>query len=184
MALKGNLRDFSTTQLLNLISLARKSGSLIVEGPSQVAQLAFRNGKLVYAQMGQEDCNLTTILQKAGKLNSEQARVLRERAGQAGDKELGLLLINAGYVSQADILLTTAALAFGVAAPGSAAPPTKNKGTSASANVTERFPVADPPHGTSPSRFMKRMKKKSVRMYGTYASAPWPMLRRTTSSRK
>lgn len=106
MALKGNLRDFSTTQLLNLVSLAKKTGTLVVDGPGEAAQLAFRNGKLIYAQLGQEDGNLTHILHKASKLNDEQARVLRERASRASDKELGLLLINAGYVSQADILLS------------------------------------------------------------------------------
>jgi hypothetical protein len=106
MALKGNLRDFSTTQLLNLINLARKTGTLVVEGTSQAAQLSFRNGKLIYAQLGQEDGNLTYILHKAGKLTDDQARVLRERATSASDKELGLLLINAGYVSQTDILLS------------------------------------------------------------------------------
>ena len=52
------------------------------------------------------DGNLTGILHKAGKLNDEQARVLRERAAHSSDKELGLLLINAGYVSQTDILLS------------------------------------------------------------------------------
>lgn len=106
MALKGNLRDFSTTQLLNLVSLAKKTGTLVVDGPGQAAQLSFRSGKLIYAQIGQEDSNLTHILHKASKLNDEQARVLRERASKASDKELGLLLINAGYVSQADILLS------------------------------------------------------------------------------
>ena len=35
MALKGNLRDFTITQLLNLINLARKTGTLVVEGPSE-----------------------------------------------------------------------------------------------------------------------------------------------------
>lgn len=106
MALKGNLRDFSTTQLLNLVNLAKKTGTLVIEAPGQAAQLAFRNGKLVYAQMGQEDGNLTYILHKAGKLTDDQARVLRERASHSSDKELGLLLINAGYVSQTDILLS------------------------------------------------------------------------------
>jgi hypothetical protein len=106
MALKGNLRDFSTTQLLNLVSLAKKTGTLVVDAPGQAAQLSFRSGKLIYAQMGQEDSNLTHILHKASKLNDEQARVLRERASKSSDKELGLLLINAGYVSQADILLS------------------------------------------------------------------------------
>ncbi len=106
MALKGNLRDFSTTQLLNLINLAKKTGTLVIEGQGQAAQLSFRNGRLIYGQMGQEDGNLTGILHKAGKLNDEQARVLRERAAHSSDKELGLLLINAGYVSQTDILLS------------------------------------------------------------------------------
>jgi hypothetical protein len=106
MALKGNLRDFSTTQLLNLVSLAKKTGTLVVDGPGQQALLSFRNGKLIFGQMGQEDGNLTHILRKAGKLSDEQVRVLRERAANAGDKELGLLLINAGYASQADILLS------------------------------------------------------------------------------
>jgi hypothetical protein len=106
MALKGNLRDFSTTQLLNLVSLAKKTGTLAVDGPTQGARLAFRSGKLIYGQLGQEEANLTQILHKAGKLSDEQARVLRDRASRSGDKELGLLLINAGYVSQADILLS------------------------------------------------------------------------------
>jgi hypothetical protein len=105
MALKGNLRDFSTTQLLNLISLARKTGTLVVEGPGQVAQLSFRSGKLNYANLSRQDSRLAHILHRAGKLSNEQARAVGERARNAGDKELGLLLINAGYVSQADILL-------------------------------------------------------------------------------
>jgi hypothetical protein len=37
MALKGNLRDFSVTQLLNLINLARKTGTLTIEGPTEAA---------------------------------------------------------------------------------------------------------------------------------------------------
>jgi hypothetical protein len=107
MALKGNLRDFSTTQLLNLISLARKTGRLAVSAPGHTAELSFRNGKLIYARLGQaDDANLAQILHKAGKLNAEQARALRERARTASDKELGLLLINAGYATQADILLS------------------------------------------------------------------------------
>ena len=104
MALKGNLRDFSTTQLLNLVSLAKKTGTLVIEGPGQAAQMAFRNGKLVYAIIGEGDGGLPAILQKAGKLTEEQAKALKARAAHASDKELGLLLINAGYVNQNDIL--------------------------------------------------------------------------------
>jgi hypothetical protein len=104
MALKGNLRDFSTTQLLNLVALAKKTGTLVIEAPGNGATMAFKNGKLIYAQMGADDSSLPTILQKSGKLTDEQAKALRARAGAASDKEIGLLLINAGYVNQNDIL--------------------------------------------------------------------------------
>jgi hypothetical protein len=105
MALRGNLRDFTITQLLNLINLAGKTGTLIVDGPTDQASVAFRDGKLAYARIGHEDNRLATVLHKANKLTVNQYRALVERAGQMTDKELGLLLINAGYVSQEDILL-------------------------------------------------------------------------------
>lgn len=104
MPLKGNLRDFSTTNLLNLINLAKKTGTLVIDGPSSGAQMSFRNGKLIYAAIGHEDGNLANILRKTGKLTEEQTKVLRARAAHATDKELGLLLINAGYVNQGDIV--------------------------------------------------------------------------------
>ncbi|MCI0395837.1 MAG: DUF4388 domain-containing protein [Chloroflexi bacterium] len=103
MALKGNLRDFSTTQLLNLISLARKTGTLTIEG-SQVAQMSFREGKLIYASLGENGNNLAQILQRAGKLSDEQGRIIQSRAQGTGDKQLGHLLIQAGYVTQSDII--------------------------------------------------------------------------------
>ena len=105
MALRGNLRDFTVTQLLNLINLAQKTGTLIVDGPSEQAYVSFRGGKLAYARIGQEDGGLAGVLHKARKLNANQYRTITERAGRMSDKELGLLLINAGYVSQEDILL-------------------------------------------------------------------------------
>lgn len=104
MALKGNLRDFSTTQLLNLINLARKTGTLTIEGPGEVAQMSFREGKLIFAQMGGDDSTLTAALQKAGRLTPDQARALRGRVEAASDKQLGLLLINAGYATQTEII--------------------------------------------------------------------------------
>jgi len=98
MALKGNLADFSTTQILNLISLARKTGTLRVYAPVETNEMitdgagnkrrkvvpgkerataAFREGRLILALMGEQDGHLANVLHKAGKLNTEQARVIR-----------------------------------------------------------------------------------------------------------
>ncbi|MGD8472860.1 MAG: DUF4388 domain-containing protein [Anaerolineae bacterium] len=104
MALKGNLKDFSTTQLLNLIHLARKTGTLTIQVPSGVTTLFFREGKLVYATMSGRDGHLASILARSGKLSEANAKVIRARAGTQSDKELGMLLISAGQVTQPDIV--------------------------------------------------------------------------------
>ncbi|MCC6613812.1 MAG: DUF4388 domain-containing protein [Anaerolineae bacterium] len=121
MPLQGNIRDFSTTQLLNLINLAGKTGTLtIFEGVptaekdamggvkmapgKERARVAFKIGKLIHAILDDQDGNLVSVLNKAGKLTSEQARIIRERSSNTTDKALALLLINANYVTQKDVV--------------------------------------------------------------------------------
>lgn len=121
MPLQGNLRDFSTTQLLNLVNLAGKTGTLsifesvrtgekdAVGGEKMVpgkerARVSFKVGKLISAVLGGQDGNLVSVLNKAGKLTDEQARIIRERARNTSDKALALLLINANYVTQRDVV--------------------------------------------------------------------------------
>lgn len=104
MALKGNLRDFSLTQLLNLINLARKTGTLLIEDHDDRAVVSFRDGLLSYAQLNQTDNSLATILHKTGRISQKQYQTLKARAHSMSDKELGLLLINANFISQRDII--------------------------------------------------------------------------------
>jgi hypothetical protein len=115
MPLQGNLRDFSTTQLLNLINLAGKTGTLIMYDGARPgdagagagkerARVAFKVGKLISAMLDGQSGDLISVLNKAGKLTNEQARIIRERAKQTSDKALALLLINANYVTQRDVV--------------------------------------------------------------------------------
>lgn len=126
MPLKGTLSVFSTTQILHLINLAKKTGTLrIYEGiPSgnmltlgdgqtripelrpgeQRAEVHFKEGKLLYAAMKDRSGDLASVLQKAGKLNDDQARLIRERGRNHSDKALALMLINANYVTKQNIV--------------------------------------------------------------------------------
>lgn len=121
MPLKGNLRDFSTTQLLNLINLAGKTGTLFIfegirtgekdaiggekmKAGAERARVAFKAGKLIAAQMGMEGNDLVSVLNKAGKLTDNQAKLIRERAKNQGDKALAMRLISANYISQKEIV--------------------------------------------------------------------------------
>ncbi|MGH2538448.1 MAG: DUF4388 domain-containing protein [Candidatus Promineifilaceae bacterium] len=103
MTLRGNLRDFSTAQLLNLISLARKTGTLSIDG-RQPAQMAFREGKLVYASLGPNGRSLARVLHESGLLTAEQGQIIETRAHGTGEKQLGHMLIRAGFVTQSDII--------------------------------------------------------------------------------
>lgn len=124
--LKGTLQDLHTTQLLHLINLAKKTGTLhlyegvptgreVIMGDGETkrpelsigeerARVAFREGKLIHARLTSQSDHLATVLHRAGKLNDEQHRIILNKAARASDKALALLLINANYVSQADII--------------------------------------------------------------------------------
>jgi hypothetical protein len=104
MALKGNLRDISISQLFNLITIAQKTGTLVVEGSEVDIKAFFREGKLAFCQEGDEDQDLVSILVKFGSLSSAQFRQLKPFTKQMSDKELGLYLITNSYITQIEIL--------------------------------------------------------------------------------
>jgi hypothetical protein len=121
MPLQGNLRDFSTTQILNLINLSKRTGMLkifeaIPTGEKdamqqekmapgkELARIAFHGGKLVHAGLNGQTGDLVAVLNKAGKLNDQQASVIRDRAKNTTDKALAVRLIGANYVTKNDIV--------------------------------------------------------------------------------
>ncbi|MBN1219555.1 MAG: DUF4388 domain-containing protein [Anaerolineae bacterium] len=105
MALKGNLRDFSTTQLLNLVNLARKTGKLTVNGQNEKkATLHFREGRLIHACTNVDEGHLTAMLLKTGKLTREQASTVNRQSGSTSDKVMGKYLMDARLVSRDDIV--------------------------------------------------------------------------------
>jgi hypothetical protein len=104
MALKGNLKDFTSTQLLNLVSLARKTGLLIITRETEKISLYFKDGRLIYARMSGAQNDLLAILVKAGKLTTQQASVIRDEGGSGDDKALGIRLIGTGLVSREDVV--------------------------------------------------------------------------------
>jgi hypothetical protein len=104
MALKGNLRDFSVTQLLNLIHIAAKTGALYVESPSETVTTYFRDGKISYAQNSSQKFDLLKVLASYRCIKRSQLVLLAVRYQNAQPAELGLELVNGSYVEQDEIL--------------------------------------------------------------------------------
>lgn len=121
MPLQGNIRDFSTTQLLNLVNLSKRSGMLTIfesvptgekdamdqpkmKPGGERAKVAFNKGRLIYAELSGQDSGLVAILNKAGKLTDKQATALKQRSQNTSDKALAMRLMGAKYVNQNDIV--------------------------------------------------------------------------------
>lgn len=102
MALKGNLRDFTTTQLLNLVNLARKTGKLTLDGKDQNALLFFKEGRLIHASMNTEEGHLAAMLYKVGKLTDDQVRSAVKQGNS--DRIIGKYLMETRMVSRDDIV--------------------------------------------------------------------------------
>ncbi len=100
MALKGKLEDFGTTQLLNLINLARKTGTLYLDGPDKEAYLCFREGKLIYAAIEGVDDYLPVVLQRAGLFTSEHVNMIKTHMPGKSDQDIAKVLITSGRLQQ------------------------------------------------------------------------------------
>lgn len=103
MALKGNLKDFTTAQLLNLVNIARKTGVLTIKGQDK-AIISFLEGKLVYAETDVLRGDLGQVLFRAGKLSAKQATLIDEKLKGQSDRHLGHKLIKSNLITQTDIL--------------------------------------------------------------------------------
>ncbi len=104
MALKGNLQDFTTTQLLNLVNMARKTGKLTIENSDKSAFMYFRQGRLIHASTNADAGHLTAMLFKTGKLTKEQAETVNTRSGGSSDKAMGKYLMESRLVSRDNIV--------------------------------------------------------------------------------
>jgi len=105
--MKGNLRTFSLVQLLNLIHLARKTGALRIEQNREdgsVAHLYFLQGKLAYASLNHAHSDLLEHLLQLKRITPKQYQALLQRTRDMTDKEIGLMLVNAGQFTPEEIL--------------------------------------------------------------------------------
>lgn len=102
MSLKGNLQNLPTTQLFNIINLARKTGVLAVRG-RRSARLYFQAGRLIHAWMENNGDSLAHILWQSGVLSTSQSRTVEAHANSFNEKQLAALLIQAGRITQDEI---------------------------------------------------------------------------------
>lgn len=104
MALEGTLRDFSLADILQLISLQKKTGLLALHSSVDTVTLGFVEGRLVSAESTARrmDTRLGTVLVKTRRLSSESLQRALEIQGQTLQR-LGFILLKNGFCTPDDL---------------------------------------------------------------------------------
>lgn len=98
MALEGTLHDFALPDILQLISLQKKTGLLTLRGPEDTVIIGFDSGSLVSAesQAKRLDTRLGTLLVKTRSLAPDALAKALEIQGQTLQR-LGFILLKNGF---------------------------------------------------------------------------------------
>lgn len=104
MALQGNLRDFGSTEILQLIGTQKKSGCLTLEWNTERATLWVVDGRIVATRQPglTKDDPLLHFLRQTNRLSDEQYRGIVTIQRESG-RDLEDLLINGRYLDQQEL---------------------------------------------------------------------------------
>lgn len=103
MALEGTFRDFHIADIVQLIGLQRKTGTLSVEGEDDTLTLTFQDGAVVWTQSARVpwERRMPQVLVARGLLTPAQLQDALN-AQKEGKKKLGAILVQKGFLQKKD----------------------------------------------------------------------------------
>jgi hypothetical protein len=106
MALQGNLRDFSVTEILQLLGSQKKTGCLLLEWNTERAQIYVHEGRIVSTRSPgmRADDPLLLFLVKVHRLSDEQRRGVLS-IHKESSRDLEDLLVNGRYMDAEELKL-------------------------------------------------------------------------------
>ena len=106
MSLVGRLEDLSLGEILQIVSLSKRSGLLRLEAPDGKASLYIRAGKVIYAASSDEKEGVLTLLAENGLIEADQLESFREKLESASAPQEFRDLLGIGHDSFQDVLKT------------------------------------------------------------------------------
>ncbi len=100
MAIKGSLREASLPDVLQLLSMGRKTGCLSVTHRNNFGYIYFEKGKISYASIVNRRDRIGDMLVKAGTITAEQLQGAIDAQGKHRDKRIGDLLVELGHITR------------------------------------------------------------------------------------
>jgi tetratricopeptide (TPR) repeat protein len=100
MAIKGSLKEASLPDVLQLLSMGKKTGCLSVTHKTNFGYIYFEKGKISYASIVNRRDRIGDLLIKAGSITQEQLQNAIDAQGKQRDKRIGDLLVDLGFISR------------------------------------------------------------------------------------
>jgi tetratricopeptide (TPR) repeat protein len=100
MAIKGSLREASLPDVLQLLSMGKKTGCLSVTHKNNFGYVYFDKGRISYAAIVNRRDRLGDILVKSGVITHEQLEDTIGAQSKSREKRLGDLLVERGLLSR------------------------------------------------------------------------------------
>jgi len=103
MAIRGSLREASLPDVLQLLSMGRKTGCLSVTHRSSFGNIYFERGRICYASIVNRPDRLGDVLVKNGVITQAQLDAAIALQGRRRDKRLGELLVEMNALGLAQL---------------------------------------------------------------------------------
>jgi len=103
VAIKGSLKEASLPDVLQLLSLGRKTGCLSITDRSSLGYIFFDSGRICYATVVNRRDRLGDILFKSGRITQEQRDQAIELQERDRDKKVGEILVQIGAISREEL---------------------------------------------------------------------------------
>ena len=103
MAIKGNLKEASLPDVLQLLAMGKKTGCLSVTHRNNFGSIYFDKGRICYAAIVNRRDRLGDILLKSGAITPAQLQEAIESQEKQRDKRLGEILVGLGIISRDDL---------------------------------------------------------------------------------
>jgi tetratricopeptide (TPR) repeat protein len=100
MAIKGSLKEASLPDVLQLLSMGKKTGCLAVTHRNNFGYIFFDKGQISYASIVNRRDRIGDILVKSGSITPEQLEQAIKAQAKHRDKRIGELLVDSGAITR------------------------------------------------------------------------------------
>ena len=103
MPIQGNIEEAGLPDVLQLLSLGRKSGCLtLIDGETQ-GHIYLDVGRISYATVANRLDRLGDMLVKNGRITQEQLDAAVEEQERSNKRQLGRILVDSGKIDRAEL---------------------------------------------------------------------------------